>query len=200
MNQITPTPANHDGSRPRLPEAGAGQKVTGRRGPSLTAAVGRVSAGGRPLWPVGVRSAAAIVFLIFGVSKFVNYAAELASFRHYPLPAPDTLVHAVGVIEISGGLLLAIGLLTRLTALALAADMLGAIVVSGLARWETVSLTLAPMLLAAMIILIRSGAGDWSLDRHLAANMSRRCAACLLIFSGSPSMEADDSRASSPTQ
>ncbi|HEX9355808.1 MAG TPA: DoxX family protein, partial [Streptosporangiaceae bacterium] len=102
MNQITPTPANHDGSRPRLPEAGAGQKVTGQRRPSLTAAIGRVSAGGCALWPVGVRCAAAIVFLIFGVSKFVNYAAELASFRHYPLPAPDTLVHAVGVIEISG--------------------------------------------------------------------------------------------------
>ena len=139
------------------------------------------------------------MFLIFGVSKFVNHAAELASFRHYPVPAPGTLVYGVGVIEICGGLLLAIGLLTRLTALALAADMLGAIVVSGLARWETVSLTLAPMLLAAMIILIRFGAGDWSLDRHLAANMSRRCAAFLLIFSGCPSLETGDSRASSST-
>jgi len=157
MNQITPTPANHDGSRPRLPEAGAGQKVTGQRRPLLTAAIGRVSAGGRSLWPVGVRCAAAIVFLIFGAGKFVNHANELASFRHYPLPAPGTLVYAVGVIEISGGLLLAIGLLTRLTALALAADILGAVVVSGLARWELVSLTLAPMLLAAMIILTRFG-------------------------------------------
>lgn len=71
------------------------------------------------------------MFLIFGVSKFVNHAAELASFRHYPLPAPGTLVYAVGVIEICGGLLLVVGLLTRLTALALAADMLGAIAVSG---------------------------------------------------------------------
>ena len=68
------------------------------------------------------------------------------------------------MIEICGGLLLVVGLLTRLTALALAADMLGAIAVSGLARWETVSLTLAPVLLAAMIILTRFGAGDWSLD------------------------------------
>ena len=61
------------------------------------------------------------------------------------------------MIEICGGLLLVVGLLTRLTALALAADMLGAIAVSGLARWETVSLTLAPVLLAAMIILTRFG-------------------------------------------
>jgi uncharacterized membrane protein YphA (DoxX/SURF4 family) len=137
------------------------------------------------------------VFLIIGVSKFVNHATELASFRHYPVPAPGTRVYAIGVIEICGGLLLAVGLVTRLTALALAAGMLGAIVVPGLARWELVSLTLAPMLLAAMIILIRFGAGDWSLGRHLAANMSRRCAAgFLLILSGCPSLETGDSRAS----
>jgi putative oxidoreductase len=200
MNQITPTSANRDRARPRLPEAGGGRTVTGQCRPLLTAAIGRVSAGGRSLWPVGVRGAAAIVFLIFGVSKFVNHAAELASFRHYPVPAPGTLVYVVGVIEICGGLLLAIGLLTRLSALALAADMLGAVVVSGLARWELVSLTLAPMLLAAMIILIRFGAGDWSLDRHLAAHLSRRGAAFLLIFSGCPSLETSDSRAGSPTQ
>jgi NADH dehydrogenase len=161
----------------------------------LTAVVSRTGTGRRSLWLAGVRCAAAIVFLIFGVSKFVNHAAELASFRHYPLPAPGPVVYAVGVIEIGGGLLLLVGLLTRLAALALAADMLGAIVVSGLARWETVSLTLAPMLLAAMIILVRFGAGDWSLDRHLAANTGRRRAALLLSFSRRPSMPTGDSRA-----
>jgi uncharacterized membrane protein YphA (DoxX/SURF4 family) len=91
------------------------------------------------------------------------------------------------VIEIGGGLLLLAGLLTRLAALALATDMLGAIVVSGLARWETVSLTLAPVLLAAMIILIQFGAGDWSLDRHLAANMDCRYAALPVNFPGTRS-------------
>ena len=187
MKQATPTSAGHNRSRPRLIEAGAEREVRGQRGPLLTAVVGRPGTGRRSLWLAGVRCAAAIVFLIFGVSKFVNHAAELASFRHYPVPAPGTVVYAVGVIEIGGGLLLLAGLLTRLAALALAADMIGAIVVSGLARWETVSLTLAPVLLAAMIILIRFGAGDWSLDRHLAANMGRRCAALLLNFLGTRS-------------
>jgi len=154
----------------------------------------------RSLWTAGVRCAAAIVFLIFGVSKFVNHAAELASFRHYPVPAPGTFVYAVGVIEVGGGLLLLAGLLTRLTALALAADMLGAIVVSGLARWEIVSLTLAPVLLAAMIILIRFGAGDWSLDRHLAANIGRHRAAFLLSFSRHPSLQTGDPRAREGTE
>jgi uncharacterized membrane protein YphA (DoxX/SURF4 family) len=42
---------------------------------------------------------------------------ELASFRHYPLPAPDALVYLVGGIEIGAGPLLIMGLLTRLAAL-----------------------------------------------------------------------------------
>ena len=51
-----------------------------------------------------------------------------------------------------------------------------------------------------MIIQIRFGAGDWSLDRYMSANMSRRCAAFLLILSGCKSLEAGDSRADSSTQ
>src|SRR5215467_13446403 len=118
------------------------------------------------LWLTGTRWVAAGVFLGFGVTKFANHAAELTSFRHYPLPAPGLFVYLVGALEIGGGLLLTAGLLTRLAALALAADMIGAVVVSGLARGEVISLTLAPLLLAAMIILIRlpaaraDGAGE----------------------------------------
>ena len=120
-------------------------------------------------WLTGTRWVAAGMFLGFGVTKFANHAAELASFRHYPLPAPGLFVYLVGALEAGGGLLLAAGLLTRPTALALAADMIGAVVVSGLARGEVISLTLAPLLLVAMIILIRFGAGAWSLDNWLAA-------------------------------
>jgi uncharacterized membrane protein YphA (DoxX/SURF4 family) len=105
-------------------------------------------AGGR--WVAVTRWAAAGIFLGFGVTKFANHAAELASFRHYPLPAPGLVVYLVAVLEIGGGLLLSAGLLTRLAALALAADMIGAVVVSGLARREAISLTLAPLLLATM--------------------------------------------------
>jgi len=123
-------------------------------------------------WLTGTRWVAAGIFLGFGVTKFANHSAELASFRHYPLPAPGLFVYLVGALEIGGGLLLVAGLLTRLAALALAADMIGAVVVSGLARGEVISLTLAPLLLAAMIILIRFGAGAWSLDSWLAARLT----------------------------
>jgi putative oxidoreductase len=125
-------------------------------------------------WVALVRWAAGFIFLIFGVTKFFGHASELASFRRYPLPAPDVFVYLVGVIETGGGVLLIMGLLTRLAALALAADMLGAIVVSGLPRGELISLTLAPLLLVAMIGLIRLGAGPWSLDRRIARKAANR--------------------------
>jgi putative oxidoreductase len=103
------------------------------------------------------------VFVAFGAGKFVNHASELASFKTYGLPAPDAFVVAIGVIELVGGLLLIAGRLTRAAALVLAGDMVGAIVVSGVARGEIVSLTLAPAQLLAMVILLLTGPGAFRL-------------------------------------
>jgi putative oxidoreductase len=102
------------------------------------------------------------VFVAFGLGKFVDHAAELASFKTYGLPAPEAFVIAVGVIELAGGALLMTGQLVRVSALVLAADMVGAIVVSGIARGEIVSLTLAPAELVAMIVLLWTGPGGYA--------------------------------------
>ena len=104
-----------------------------------------------------IRWGAAIVFVVFGAGKFLNHGSELASFRHYALPAPAVWVYLIGVLEIVGGLLLASGRLVRFGAPALAGDMVGAIVVSGIGRGELLSLTLAPVLLIAMTVLIWNG-------------------------------------------
>jgi putative oxidoreductase len=102
------------------------------------------------------RIAAGLVFLAFGVAKFANHATELDAFRAYGLPLPEAFVYAVGVVEVVGGLLLILGLATRLSALVLAADMVGAIVVSGIKEGEPISLTLAPILLVVMLLLLWS--------------------------------------------
>jgi putative oxidoreductase len=112
---------------------------------------------------LGLRLLSGGVFVAFGIGKFLNHTSELASFKTYGLPAPEVFVVVIGVIELAGGLLLIIGVFTRPAALVLAADMIGAIVVSGIAKGELVSLTLAPAELAAMLVLLWSGPGGASL-------------------------------------
>jgi uncharacterized membrane protein YphA (DoxX/SURF4 family) len=108
---------------------------------------------------LALRLAAGGVFVVFGAGKFLDHASELASFQSYSLPAPEVFVVVIGVIELVGGMLLMAGILTRPVALVLAGDMVGAILVSGLARGEIISLTLAPALLVAMAVLLRMEPG-----------------------------------------
>ncbi|MFL5782497.1 MAG: DoxX family protein [Thermoleophilaceae bacterium] len=101
-----------------------------------------------------LRIAAGIVFVVFGVGKFTQHSTEVDSFREYGLPSPDAFVYAVGVLEVTGGLLLIAGVLLWPAALALAGDMMGAIALSGVGEGEAISLTLAPALLAVMVALL----------------------------------------------
>jgi hypothetical protein len=83
----------------------------------------------------------------------------------YGLPWPSLFSYAIGTLEIVGALALISGIALLPVAVALAADMVGAIVVSGIALGELVSLTLAPAMLVAMLVLI-------------ARELSRRRAGC----------------------
>jgi putative oxidoreductase len=119
------------------------------------------------------RIAAGAIFVAFGIGKFTAHASEVDSFRTYGLPEPDVFVYAIGVLEIAGGLLLVAGLATRLAALALAGDMLGAIIVSGIGQGEAISYTLAPALLVTMVVLLRLGAGRPSVDARLSRRLDK---------------------------
>jgi putative oxidoreductase len=116
---------------------------------------------------LAARLVAGAVFIGFGIVKFTRHASEVASFQAYGLPAPDAFVYAIGVVEVIGGALLVAGLATRLAALVMAGDMVGAIVVSGIGLGEPVSLTLAPALLILMILLLWLGPGSAAVDRVL---------------------------------
>jgi putative oxidoreductase len=113
------------------------------------------------------------IFVVFGIGKFVNHASEAGSFEDYGLPAPDAFVYVIGTIEIVGGLLLILGVFTRPAALALAGDMVGAIIVSGVALGEVISLTLAPAELALCLFLAWNGPGPYALRTHAAAKPGR---------------------------
>jgi putative oxidoreductase len=101
------------------------------------------------------RLGAGAVFVVFGLGKFVNHAAELASFRTYGLPLPEVMVYAIGVLEVLGGLALLAGVAVAPVSLLLAGNMVVAIAVSGIGEGEVVpSLTLAPVLLIVMVLLL----------------------------------------------
>ncbi|MGA2928086.1 MAG: DoxX family protein, partial [Solirubrobacteraceae bacterium] len=123
---------------------------------------------------LALRVLAGGVFVAFGVGKFVNHASELASFKTHGLPLPGVFVIVIGVIELAGGALLIAGLLVRPAALVLAGDMVGAIVVSGIAKGEVISLTLAPVELIAMAVLLWTGPGRCALAGRRAASRRPR--------------------------
>ena len=103
---------------------------------------------------LAIRLVAGAIFVVFGIGKFVAYDSELASFESYGLPWPEGFVVVIGIIEIVGGLLLIAGRLIRPAALVLAGNMAAAIALSGIGEGETISLTLAPALLVAMLVLL----------------------------------------------
>ncbi|MBV9006394.1 MAG: DoxX family protein [Solirubrobacterales bacterium] len=106
------------------------------------------------------------VFLVFGGDEFVNHARNVRAFTLYGLPAPSAFSYAIGSLEVIGALALLCGIALLPAAVVLAGDMVGAIVVSGVALGELVSLTIAPTMLAAMLLLIGR---EWS-ARRMAVN------------------------------
>src|SRR3954463_6371896 len=119
------------------------------------------------------RGAAGVVFVVFGIGKFSAHASEVESFDKYGLPEPDAFVYAIGILEIGGGILLGLGILTRLVALVMAGDMVAAIVLSGIKEGEVLpSLTLAPALLAVMVWIMWRGPGTRSLDEKLLSRLA----------------------------
>jgi putative oxidoreductase len=120
-----------------------------------------------------MRVAAGAIFLGFGQSKFVHHAREVRAFDRYGLPAPELFTYAIGSVELVGGVLLVLGLATRLVALALAGNMVGAIATGGRVDGGFVNLGLAPLLFLAMCFLVWAGAGRWSVDTLLARRRSQ---------------------------
>jgi putative oxidoreductase len=124
-------------------------------------------------WAPAVRWLAGAIFVVFGIGKFTDHATEVASFEDYGLPSPDALVYAIGALEIACGMLLILGLATRLAALVMAGNMVTAIAVSGIGQGEVLpSLTLAPLLLGGMAMLLWTGAGRYSLDARSSSRLS----------------------------
>ncbi len=125
-----------------------------------------------------IRLMVGAVFLSEGIQKFL-FADTLGAgrFEKIGLPSPEFLGVFVGSFEIVCGLLILIGLLTRLASIPLIIIMLVAIattkseVLAEKGFWEMMhgSRTDWAMLLGSIFLLIKGG-GYWSADKILMKN------------------------------
>ena len=129
-----------------------------------------------------VRALVGLVFASEGVQKFLFPAAlGVGRFTKIGIPAPEFFAPFVGVVEIACGLLLLVGLATRLAAVPLIVDILVAIVTTKIpmllhqGAWAAAheARTDVCMLLGSICLLL-IGAGPLSLDARLSGRLQPR--------------------------
>jgi uncharacterized membrane protein YphA (DoxX/SURF4 family) len=135
-----------------------------------------------PAAVVLIRLMVGAVFLSEGIQKFLFPAAlGVGRFATIGIPAPDVMAPFVGAVEITGGLVIILGLLTRLAAVPLLIDILVAIATtkvpillkSGFWAAAHEARTDYCMVFGLAFLLIM-GAGPWSLDEQRAASRGQR--------------------------
>lgn len=119
-----------------------------------------------------VRVVTGVLFVLFSLGKFVDHAQESADFDHYGIPAPEVATVLVGTLELLGGVLLIIGLVTRPAAALLAANLVGAIATAGRVDGGTFHLGVGPAMLVAMLFLVWAGSGHLALDRAMRVRLA----------------------------
>ena len=129
-----------------------------------------------------IRLIVGAVFLSEGIQKFL-FPDELGvgRFIKIGIPAPDMMAPFVGVCEIGCGILILIGLLTRLAAIPLIIDMVVAISTTKIpillrsGFWAMAhEARVDYSMLLGLIFLFLVGAGAWSVDAPLASWAARR--------------------------
>ncbi len=133
-----------------------------------SSALGRVADLGALFLRIGV----GLVFAMHGWQKFDNGVSNFAPvLAGLDVPAPDVVAWLMTIAEGIGGLLLIVGLLTRLVTLPLIAIMVGAIVLVkfdvGFIVADAAGAELDTALLAGLLALLFIGPGRLSVDGAL---------------------------------
>jgi putative oxidoreductase len=119
--------------------------------------------------PLALRFAAGMVFIAHGWMKVENGMPATADFfAGLNIPFPMLNAYFVTAVELLGGTFLILGILTRLSALALAGDMLVAAITVHFKNGFFVhegGYEFVMVLFAICLYLMLAGAGKWSLDR-----------------------------------
>ena len=127
-----------------------------------------------------VRLMTGMVFLVEGIQKFLfPDALGVGRFIKIGIIYPAFFAPFVGVVEITAGTLLIIGLLTRISALLLFINISVAIITTKIPMLHTSFWTFAHesrtdycMFLGTLLLMI-TGGGKWSFDLRLTENLKR---------------------------
>lgn len=126
-----------------------------------------------PAAAVLIRAAVGLIFFTQGILKFTSAKMGVERFTHIGFPWPGFTAHFVGSFEIVCGLLVLVGLLTRLATVPLLIVIATAIVTTKLPQltragqgfWFMVSDARTDFaMLCSLLFLLGAGPGRWSLD------------------------------------
>lgn len=122
---------------------------------------------GNATWlPTAARFFAGLVLMGVSLSKFTRHEDLVAAFERYGIPLPEQSVYLAGTIEGLGGLFLLLGLLTRFAALAVAGNMLVAVLTGGRVDFGLYHTGLGILLLLLAIFVLWAGPGRLAVDNR----------------------------------
>lgn len=124
------------------------------------------------------------VFFWEGILKFVYPNQGVGRFTKLGFPMPETLAHFVAVMEIVGGLMLLMGLLTRVTSLYFILQMLVAVFTTKIALYlGTSPLPLPPA---------PPQAGIWAVLHEIRSDYAQIMTCFFLLLAGPGVMSLDE--------
>ncbi len=112
-----------------------------------------------------VRVLVGSVFVVSGALRLLDHEGAARRLDDWGVPAPDVLAWVVGGLEVGAGLVLVLGLSSRLAALLLLLVMLAGVATAG--RTDGGRYLVVPPLLAlaCLVIVARGGGAGQLLDR-----------------------------------
>lgn len=123
-----------------------------------------------------IRVAVGLIFFTQGILKFIDPHMGVMRFTRIGFPMPDLMAHFVGTVEIVCGLLVLVGMLTKLASIPLLIVILTAIATTKIPElfhpnqgfWFIVSDARTDFAMTmSLLFLINVGGGSWSLDARL---------------------------------
>ena len=115
----------------------------------------------------------ALLFVVSGVGKITGYAGTAAYMASKGLPLVDVLLPMTILVELGGGLLLALGWKARWAAAALLLFLIPATLIfhqfwgidPKLAQMQKIHFLKNVAIMGGMMMVLAIGAGAWSVDR-----------------------------------